>query len=244
MPEATYIESAERLLPHAARDLALSDSQAGILVSTDPDCVADPDWLRLLTAAVRDGADLAVGGMGVMPSGRRAMGIHLCKFADYLPGLDPGRRAIAPSANLAVSRRAWEAVGPFPAEQFVGDAVLSWRVAQRFGPARFVPEAIVRHHHEDQPGTFLRSRRSRGREFATARARHFRWSRSRAAAHAAAFPLLAVPPVVAGIGAAVQVGLRRQALSSLPLHLAGPRAWTLGEAGAYGRIARAGGGGR
>lgn len=242
MPEATYLESAARLLPHAARDLALADSPAAILVSTDPDCVADPDWLRLLTGTVRDGADLVVGGMGVVASGRRAMGVHLCKYAAYLPGLAPGRRLVAPSANLAISRRAWEAVGPFPPEQYVGDAILSWRVAARFGPARFVPEAIVRHHHHDRPSGFLRSRHSRGREFAAARAGHFNWSRARAAGHAASFPLLALPPILAGARSARRAGLRGAVLPSLPLHVAGHLAWTLGEAHTYARFAVAGGG--
>jgi hypothetical protein len=55
---------------------------------------------------------------------------------------------------------------------------------------------------------------------------------------------LAVPPVVAGTRAANRAGLRRRALSSLPLHLAGHLAWTLGEAEAYARFAIAGGGKR
>src|SRR4051794_34604169 len=48
--EVRYHRSEERLLPHEARNLGVKLARSDILVFTDPDVVAAPDWLENLLA--------------------------------------------------------------------------------------------------------------------------------------------------------------------------------------------------
>src|SRR6185312_8994637 len=47
-PEVIYHRSKRQLLPHAARNLGTDLARGDILVFTDPDIVAAPDWLEKL----------------------------------------------------------------------------------------------------------------------------------------------------------------------------------------------------
>ncbi|HSB18096.1 MAG TPA: glycosyltransferase family 2 protein [Bryobacteraceae bacterium] len=167
-PEARFVQSPTRLLPHAARNLALQQARGELLVFTDPDCVASRDWLSCLATASDSGDGAIVGAMGL---GRRAWweaGVHLCKFHGLLPGLRPGVKRCAPTANAAYSRELWKDIGPFPGHLFAGDGIVSWRAAKCGQPPRFLPDAIVLHRHLEGFSGFCRQRFQRGRDFAVA----------------------------------------------------------------------------
>jgi glycosyltransferase involved in cell wall biosynthesis len=167
-PEVRFIQSPTRLLPHAARNLGVQQASGELLVFTDPDCAADPDWLKFLVVAFDSGHGAIVGGMGLGSRDWWETGVHLCKFHWLLPGLKPGIKRCAATANAAYSRELWESIGPFPGHLFTGDGVLSWRAAQRGHPPRFVPDAVVRHRHLDSFAGLCRQRFQRGREHAAA----------------------------------------------------------------------------
>ena len=79
-PEVRYHRSEQRLLPHAARNLGIKLVRSDVLVFTDPDVVAAPDWLEQLIATYRR---LAMPVAGAVASWQRdwlETGIHLTKF--------------------------------------------------------------------------------------------------------------------------------------------------------------------
>ena len=61
-PETIFEQAPGRLLPHAARNRAAALARGEILVFTDPDCRARPDWLERLVAAHRAGHEFQDAG--------------------------------------------------------------------------------------------------------------------------------------------------------------------------------------
>ena len=236
-PEVRYVESRERLLPHAARNRGAELAHGDVLVFTDPDCRAAPDWLERLLEAQAAGHEVVVGSMGVADRGRLARGVHLAKFWPLLPGLEPGPRWIAPTANVAYSRRIWEAVGPFDGTTFVSDGLLSWQAARHGQEPWFEPRARVDHRHGGDVASLWRERRTRGEEFARLRMSYEAWSRARAAAHALLFPALPALVLARSAAAARQAGRRREWLVTLPTQIVGQAGWSAGEAVAHARRA-------
>ncbi len=198
-PEVHFIQSPVRLFPHAARNLGVQQARGELLVFTDPDCHARPDWLARLIAANEAGHPVVGGAMELVGNGALEQAIHLSKFFWLLPGLDAGRCAVICTANALYDRAAWNTAGPFDGELFTGDALLAMRAAARGYPPWFEPAAIVEHHHEGKFSMYVGQFFRRGREFAPARAAQEGWSRWRIAAHLASGPLVA-PTALAKTG--------------------------------------------
>ncbi|MBK5298868.1 MAG: glycosyltransferase [Vicinamibacteria bacterium] len=239
-PEVRFVQSPDRLLPHAARNLGVGLASGALLVFTDPDCEAAPDWLEWLVAA-NDAGHRVVGG-SIEPGSRRWLecGTHLCKFSWVLSGLAPGPRWILPSANVSYARGVWDAVGPLDPTRFCSDSLLSWKAAASGDRPWFEPRAVVKHHHDDAFGAYWRERLGRGREFGAMRIEFERWSRGRAAARLPLLPLL-VPLVLARAARdAVRSGWGMRFVTTLPVQLAGQLAWCLGEARSCWRHATSG----
>ena len=232
-PEVRYVEAPARLLPHAARNIGAGLASGETIVFTDPDCEAAPDWLERLLAARAAGHELVVGSMGVADRGRLARGVHLVKFWWLLPGLEPGPRWIAPTANAAYSRRLWEAAGPFDGTRFASDGVTSWHASLGGHAPWFEPRARVDHRHLGAVTSLWRERRMRGEEFGESRMEWERWSRVRAAAHAALFPALPALVLARSGRAARQAGWLRSWVATLPTQAVGQVGWSAGEARAH-----------
>lgn len=229
LPEAVYVESSARLLPHEARNRGVERARGELLAFTDPDCRPRADWLERMVTAHRRGHELVTGAMSVSTEATWfERGVHLCKFWWALPGRAEGPAWVAPSANAAYGRALWHTVGPFPGG-FSGDALLSWHAAAAGSPPWFVPTAIVEHRHLNGFGALWRERRLRGREFGSARAQHERWTRRRLLLATAAAPIL--PPVVLARAAreSRRAGWARTFVSTLPVQVTGQAAWSLGE---------------
>lgn len=239
-PEVRYVESRERLLPHAARNRGAAEARGAVLVFTDPDCQAAPGWLRTLLEARAAGHEVVVGSMGVADRGRFARGVHLVKFWWLLPGLEPGPRWIAPTANAAYSRAMWERVGPFDESMFASDGLASWHAARGGHEPWFEPRARVDHRHPGTVGSLWRERRMRGEEFAHLRMRWESWSRARALAHAALFPALPALVLARSARAAWRAGTIGDWLATLPTQAVGHVGWSAGEARAHARRAAGG----
>jgi glycosyltransferase involved in cell wall biosynthesis len=240
LPEARFEQSPRRLLPHAARNRGVEVARGSLLAFTDPDCVPEPTWLERLVAASDRGHGVVVGAMGLLDTSAYARAVHLCKFAHWLPGASEGHRAIAPTANALYTREAWDAIGPFRADSFSSDTLHSWRAAQLGFRPWFEPTAIVSHHHDGTPRSFLAERHLRGEDFARLRASEGGHSRGWAAARLVTLP--AVPLVeLARVGvSAGRAGWGRTFAATAPLQLAANTAWAIGEARAYARLLRAG----
>ena len=168
-PEVIFEQNPVRLLPHAARNRGVELATGDVLVFTDPDCEADANWLAAMLAAVAAGHECLVGAMDVKRDSWRQWGVHLCKFHWLLPGLPAGVRVHASTGNACYTRSLWQRIGPFPGGVFCGDGVLAWRAAQAGHVPRFVPEAVVKHHHDLSLAGLCLQRFRRGQEYGRVR---------------------------------------------------------------------------
>lgn len=225
--------SERRLLPHAARNLGVTLARGELLVFSDPDTYARPDWLERLVAAWERSGDVVVGA--IANHGRRWLdtGIHLCKFSKVLPG-GPSRPVDnAPTANLLCSREDFEAIGPIPADVMQGDASWSRNALAAGRRLTFAPDAVVEHHHLETLRGFLSERLRRGRELGRMRRE---WERGRPArlalvAAATVLPVRAVRIAALVTGQCARAGCLADLARTAPLVAAGHLASLWGEAG-------------
>ena len=235
--EVRYDRAPGRLLPHAARNRGVAAARGDILVFTDPDVYARPDWLeRLLDAHHRSGP-IVVGAVACHGRRWRDVGIHLCKFAAWLPGGPPREVDNAPTVNLLCARPAFEAVGPFPGGVMAGDAAWSWRARARGFALPFAPDAVVEHHHLETLGGFLAERHRRGLSFAAMRGaeRRLRRRDDLALLVASVLPLRLARALALTVRHAARSGLLSDLARTLPLVLAGHAASLFGEATTHAR---------
>ena len=234
-PEILFVQSSTRLLPHAARNLGVERATGKLLVFSDPDCAADPEWLRYLVEAWKSGRAVAGGSMDVASESWFEQGVHICKFHALLKGQPAGPRWILPTANVAYTRQAWDHIGPFEGEVFAGDAILSWQAKTAGFMPWFEPRAIVSHRHEGTMAGFLRQRMFRGAEFGAIRADHEQWSKTRLIVSLPATPLLIMWVLLRAAVDAAQGGCLSRYLWTLPLQIAGHGCWGAGEVKGYWR---------
>jgi GT2 family glycosyltransferase len=239
-PEVRFEQSPVRLYPHAARNRGVELAEGELLVFTDPDTRAWPDWLERLVGAAAEGHELVVGATVLGGASWFECGVHLCKFSSVLGASPPGRRAVAATANALCTRRLWDAVGPFEEAFFAGDAVLSWRATRAGHPPWFEPRAVVEHRHGENVGSLWRERLHRGADFTTARAAYERWSRARLAARLPASPAVALLMLGRTARDAARCGCFGAFLSTLPLQVVADVGWALGETRALARMLGAG----
>jgi hypothetical protein len=201
-----------------------------VLVFTDADCRAEPDWLEHLVRAHDAGHAVVCGAIEPAAPGWFQAGVHLCKYSFRLAALPAGPCWIAGTANAAYARAAFARAGPFEGERFAADALLSWRAARLGAVPWFEPRAVVRHRFDHALGAFVRERLARGRDFGDARAGFEGWSRWRLAATLLALPALPLVPLARGARDALRAGRLAAFLATLPLQVLGHAAWSLGEA--------------
>lgn len=180
-PWVRLVRARRRLLPHAARQVAIAVSAAPIVVFADPDAYAAPDWLeRLLAAHQRWGGPVS-GGVACYGNRWIDVGIHWRKFGAWLPGGRERWITDAPSVNLLVPRRLLTEVGGICGDLWIGDVLLTRTLAAAGWRTRFVPHAVVSHHHTGGWSGLLRERFVRGRELGRWRIDEQRWSALRGA---------------------------------------------------------------
>lgn len=243
-PWVRFERSARRLLPHAARNRGVALARGELLVFTDPDIYAPPDWLERLVAAHRATDGPVVGALDCHGERWLDRGIHLCKFSKWLPappGTWGGARAdarpvdMSPTANMLVARRHFEAVGGMPGDDFQGDVVLSRRLLAAGHTLWFEPRAAVAHHHIQDLRGLLRERYRRGREFGALRCTWLGGRRSAIAFYLLASLLPIRLPRILWLVAlhAARAGWTGRLLATLPVVAAGHAATLAGESAAY-----------
>jgi glycosyltransferase involved in cell wall biosynthesis len=219
----------QRLLPQHARNRGVELARGEILVFTDPDCHADPEWLERLVAAFDAGHPIVSGSMTVAPARWLDWGVHLSKFSWLLPGLPPGPCATVCTANAAYARSAFERVGPFNADVCIGDALLSWRARAAGLAPWFEPGAVVEHRHEHGFAKYVREFFHRGRELVVVLGELEEWGTWRMLSRAIGFPLVVAVELARGARCAVGARCVRQWGTSLPAQIVFKTAWALGE---------------
>ena len=153
---------------YAARNRGMSVARGGTLVFTDPDCVPRPDWLARLTERLAEpGVQIVMGRDKPTGTGR---GIELLAAYDhakeaYTLALDNPTYYYGHTNNLATTRAAWEAHGPFVEVARGADVIFVHRVLERHGTDAVVyaPDAVVDHLEIDSPAVFFTKCRAYGR---------------------------------------------------------------------------------
>ncbi len=132
---------------YAARNAGAALARGGWLVFTDADCRPRPGWLAALArAAEAHPGALVAGPVEVESAGARP---NPCEAYDMVRGIPQARyvaRGYAATANLAVPRAAFDAVGGFDPARFSGGDAAFCRRAGALGHAlRLAPDAVVAH---------------------------------------------------------------------------------------------------
>lgn len=169
-PEVQYRHSPVRLLPHAARNEGVRRVAAPILVFTDPDIYARPDWLELMVGAHAETGEAVVGAIDCVGGDWRDRGIHITKFSKWLPGGDRREVDMGPTAALLVRRADYDAVGGFSGDLVLGDVQFSSTLRARGRALIFEPRAVVGHHHTQTLANFIHERWTRGAMYGRLRA--------------------------------------------------------------------------
>jgi GT2 family glycosyltransferase len=154
-----YMRQEKRRGPAAARNRGAAAATGEIVAFTDADCIPEPAWIEKLTSGLGEGV-VATGGTYTMANAR-----------GFLPRLIQEEIALRHtrfdcevdflgSFNVAYRKPAFDAVGGFD-ENFTmasgEDNDLAYRLADRGGSLRFVPDARVAHYHPGRLGPYLRT---------------------------------------------------------------------------------------
>jgi len=140
----------------------LEDAAGDLLVFTDDDVVADPDWLAQITEGARRWPDHAVFGGRVLPLWppggtppfRHAFFDHAYAIADWAQpeGPYPASRVFGPNMAIRASvfRAGWSfdpAIGPNGTDNYIpgSETDLTMRLERAGFPAVYLPGALVRH---------------------------------------------------------------------------------------------------
>jgi mycofactocin glycosyltransferase len=224
------VASETRLLPHAARNVGARAATGELLLFTDPDIYPEPGAVDALVSSWLDEGGATVATLACHGAGYVERGAHLVKFDLWLAGSEARTLDVAPTAGLLCTRAAWETVGGFPDDLMLGDTVFTWALRDAGIELRLVPGAVFRHDDAPTFRDLLAERYARGREFAGLRHRGRRRGATTAWDVAVTVTLLR-PARVAwrSVRHAWRAGLRRDAVLTLPVVVAGHLAWFAGE---------------
>jgi GT2 family glycosyltransferase len=236
-PEVRYHRATQRLLPHDARNVGIKLAGSDLLLFTDPDIVAAPDWIEKLLAAYGATSAPIAGAVASVQRTWLGLGIHLAKFDLWLPGGEPRTVPIGASVNFLCPRKLFEDAGGLDGREMIGDTLLSWELIRRGHKLRFAPDAIVYHDHRSTFRELLRERFVRGADFARLRAERENWSvfRTCVILCATIFPLRLVKLVARVFSACLRSHCLLDFIKTLPVITAGHAAWLAGEATQYWR---------
>jgi cellulose synthase/poly-beta-1,6-N-acetylglucosamine synthase-like glycosyltransferase len=226
-PWARILAPPARMLPGAARNLALEYVRGELVAFTDADAVPEPGWLDALEAGLTPEVEAVAGAIvnGTPESAAGTSGF-LLEFTEWMPERNGAPRHAA-TCNLLVRRRALEHAGGFPEDMWPGeDTVFTFRLAA-LGSLRFAPAARVRHLNRTRLAEVFVHQFRLGQSFSEV-CRRVQFP-GRGLARLPFAPLLGVARVPKlWLRLSRWRSLPRRHLALLPLVVLGASVWTLG----------------
>lgn len=235
-PEVRYVHHAQQLLPHAARNRGAEMAAGDLLLFSDPDVYAQPDWLQMMVAAHQRTGGIVTGAITCHGRKWLDMGTHFSKFDQWLPGGPARPIGIGPTASLLLPKAMFKRLGRFDERHGpLADAQFSWHLARQGQTIWFEPSAVVAHHHRDTWRGLVRQMFQRGRLFGNMRATREGWGRPRLLGQSVItlLPLRLAKLVARIVRNAARAGLLAACLWTLPVIVSAQAAWLAGEAAAY-----------
>lgn len=144
-----FVSANRRQTPYAARNDGARLSMGEMLAFCDADEIAAPDWLHRLVEAVPDGYGGAAGAIIGRLTDRGAVADFATQEATFWKGDQPNDIRLAPTGNVLYRRDVFDKLGGFREDTLTGaDYDFSLRVVRQLGQRiRYVPDAVVWHHH-------------------------------------------------------------------------------------------------
>jgi len=138
-----------------ARNRGIAEARGAVLAFTDDDCLVAADWLDVMARAFADDPGLALLGGQVVLADLADAPVSLRPFADPCPITDfESLYAHLIGCNVAVRRRALDAIGPFDECLGAGtrsdsaeDLDLFYRLFRTGHRMRYDPRLRLRHAH-------------------------------------------------------------------------------------------------
>jgi GT2 family glycosyltransferase len=154
--------------PATARNRGAARARGKYLAFTDDDCRPDPGWLRAMAARVAQAPDHAIGGrtINALPHNPYSTATQL--LVDFLSEWHAGHEGVAffASNNLVVPADLFLARGGFDADFRLAageDREFCHRWGRSGGRFTYALEALVRHEHHLDLGSFWRQHVTYGR---------------------------------------------------------------------------------
>jgi glycosyltransferase involved in cell wall biosynthesis len=229
-PGVVYEHVRDRLLPHAARNRGAALARGDLILFTDPDIIAPPDWGRRMMDMQAGHNGVAVAAIACYGERWLDLGIHFCKYGNWLPGGAVRKIGIGPTSGMLCSRAAFTRVGGFQGEYMLADTLISEAFIAAGIPLWFMPWPAAAHWHTSGFGAFLRERAERGREYGLLRLQRGARGRWRTLAVLALLPLRLVSQTARTARHAIRGHQSREFLAALPVLVCGHAAWLFGEA--------------
>lgn len=163
--DVRVVNFAERLLPGAARNVAIEHTRAPFVAFLAADCVARPGWVAARLQAHRAGAPAVASVLAVEPAATRSeCAAHLLLHHRRTPDTPPGERLLY---GLSYERSLFERLGGFRDDLRQGeDSAFNDRL--RAEDVAWAPDVVTVHRHPTRPWPLLRDQYTRGRRRALA----------------------------------------------------------------------------
>lgn len=146
--------------PGPARNRGAAMARAPVLAFIDADCVAAPDWLKVIHASFAANRALAVAGgaVGLLvndPQRLSAVEAYESVFG-YRQRLYVERQGFCATLNMAVRKETFERVGPFGGIEIAEDTDWGRRAVALGIPLTYLPEMRVFHPARESLGELCR----------------------------------------------------------------------------------------